>query len=44
MVGFEGGANWIVAQGPPQLRGLYKNSKNYYLKKQKKLFETDYLE
>jgi len=26
--GFKGGrgANWAVAQGPPQLRGLHKNS------------------
>jgi len=25
---FKGGeANWAVAQGPPQLRGLHKNSK-----------------
>jgi len=29
MAGFKGGrANWAVAQGPPQLRGLHKNSKN----------------
>jgi len=29
--------------GPPQLGGLYKHSKNYYLRK-KILFETDNLE
>jgi len=40
------GANWAIAQGPPQLRSLHtKNSKNYYLRKHKKiLFETDNLE
>jgi len=33
--GFKGGgANWAVAQGPPQLRGLHKKKvKNYYLRK-----------
>jgi len=25
--GFKGVANWAVAQGPSQLRGLHKNSK-----------------
>jgi len=34
--GFKGKANWAVAQGPPQLRGLHKKTvKNYYLKKHK---------
>jgi len=32
-------ANWAVAQGPPQLRGLHKkNSKKYYLMKHKNTF------
>jgi len=25
-VGFKEGANWAVAQGPPQLRGLHKKA------------------
>jgi len=39
------GANWAVAQGPPQLRGVHKkNGKKYYLTNIKILFETDNLE
>jgi len=33
------GANWAVAQRPPQLRGLHKKTvKNYFLRKHKKYF------
>jgi len=33
------GANWAVAQGPPQLRGFHKKTvKNYYLRKHKNTF------
>jgi len=48
--GFKGErANWTVAQRPPQLRGLHKTVKNYYLLllssgNIKILFETDNLE
>jgi len=44
--GFKGGgANWAVALGPPQLRGLHKKTvKNYYIRRHKVLFETDDLE
>jgi len=35
--GFKGrGANWVVAQGPPQVRGLHKKTvKTYHLRKHK---------
>ena len=34
-----GGANWAVAQGPPQVRGLQKKTvKKYYLRKHKNTF------
>ena len=38
--GFKGGGSKLgSSQGPPQLRDLHKNSKNYYLRKHKNTYK-----